>query len=75
MIKLYHAKSASQFREMRTAISQIIRVTLQTGLLTSVLALLVPIFGDTLHSGGFYTLPYAILFPSIYYELMVHASL
>jgi hypothetical protein len=60
MIKLHYAKSASQFRETRNGISKIIRVTLQTGLLTSVLAVLVPIFGYALEV-AFYDLPYAIL--------------
>jgi hypothetical protein len=43
-LQLYHAKSSSYFGETRDRISGIIRVTVQTGFLTSALAVIVVVF-------------------------------
>jgi len=70
---LYHAKSSSYFGETRDRISKVIRLTIQTGFLTSVLALLVPPL-LLRHVFGFYGLPFFLLGKSYVISLLVNLN-
>ena len=56
--QLLHAKSSAYFGETRDRISQLLRLTIQTGFLTSTLSILMVALGDS-HAkiSSVYTLP------------------
>jgi len=73
MTLLLHAKASSCFGEMRDLLSRLIRLTLQTGLLTSILALLVvPFFIRNLV--GIYSIPWYILGKSYVISLLANLN-
>jgi len=73
MVIFYQAKSMAHFRETRNRISKISRVALQTGLLTTVLALLVPILGRAV-GFGLYVLPWYFLGKSYTISLLANLN-
>lgn len=73
MALLLHAKANSCFGETRDLISRLIRLIVQTGLLTSILALLViPL--NFRHFVGLYTLPWYVLGKSQVISLLANLN-
>lgn len=69
---LWHAKSQAIFGEIRNTVSRLIRLTIQTGLLTSVLALLVlPLI---VQNTVLYTLPWYLLGKSYGLSILVNLN-
>jgi len=73
MAFLYHAKSRSWFGEMRDRISRLLRLTIQTGFLTSVLAIPVAPLFYRVHS-GIYTLTCFLLGKSYVISLLANLN-
>src|ERR1700754_1583975 len=57
-LQLTHAKSRTRYIETRDTISKINRLTIQTGLLTTILAILVVTVELSVRVGAMFTLPY-----------------